>query len=161
MLAKGCVELQIHQETSEELISHNAVFWNGLSLFCFARNQGKQNRRNFVFYKIYFNVGTYISRTLLYLFIQVSLITICNWNEMASWAHRVWHYWERWLCWSRCGIVEGSVSLGGGVGFEFSEEQAMFSVVHCLLLLPVELSAISLEPCLPECLHTSCQEIMD
>ena len=51
------------------------------------------------------------------------------------------------------------------VGFEVSCAQAMLSVAHSLLLLPldpdVELSAPSPVPCLPVCCYASTMMIMD
>ena len=40
--------------------------------------------------------------------------------------HRKWHYQEVWLCWSGCGLIGGSVSLG--VRFEVSDAQGRPSV---------------------------------
>ena len=55
-----------------------------------------------------------------------------------------------------CGLVGGSVLLYV-LDFEVLYAQAMLSVVHSLVLLPVdqdvELSAPSPAPCLPECCH--------
>ena len=62
---------------------------------------------------------------------------------------------EVWLCWSKCGLVGGTVSLE--VGFEVSEAQARPSVSLCMLPADqvIELSATSAVPSLPVDCHAS------
>jgi hypothetical protein len=77
------------------------------------------------------------------------------------------------MCLNACPIGSGTIRMCGlgvgvvllekvvtvGVGFEVSCAQAMPSVTHSLLFLPLgqdaELSAPSTAPCLPGCCHAS------
>ena len=63
-----------------------------------------------------------------------------------------------WLCWSGCGLVGGSVSLG--VHFEVSEAQARPRGLPFLLPahLDIDLSATCPAPYLPTCCHASCHD---
>ena len=39
-------------------------------------------------------------------------LTACGGLNVTG-SHREWHYREVWLCWSRCGLIGGSVPLWG------------------------------------------------
>jgi len=79
--------------------------------------------------------------------------------KMAPWAHRLWHYCEMWLCWSRYGLIRGSVSLGTGLESPEALARPSSSLSLPATMDPdVELSATSPAPCLPECHHASCHD---
>ena len=93
--------------------------------------------------------------------LQIFRISVVVWIGMASTGLYIWmlgHYRMKSLlnkdCWSRCGLVGGSVSLGGGFGGFKCSSQAW-----ALFLMPADpylgLSVTLTTACLPGSCHSS------